>query len=109
VRGGGRAPRPGKAAGAILSPKSWRAGSSIEPTPSRHQADTKLTPSRPALAAPFRLGRGDGAPETVEARIQQARAARTGPRLPGAPPLADMLEHGLERLGIPAADVDGMI
>jgi hypothetical protein len=76
---------------------------------SRHQADTKLTPSRPALAAPFRLGRGDGAPETVEARIQQARAARTGARLPGAPLLADMLEHGLERLGIPAADVDGMI
>jgi len=73
------------------------------------RADTEPTPSSPALAAPFRLGRGDGAPETVEARIQQARAARTGARLPGAPPLADMLEHGLERLGIPAADVDGMI
>ena len=83
-RGGGRAPRPGKAAGAILSPKSWRAGSSIEPTPSRHQADTEQ--ARAGGAVPSRARRW---------RARDGRGADSaGPRGAHRPPFAGRAAAG---------------
>ncbi|MFT6772370.1 MAG: hypothetical protein ACJA1L_000074 [Paracoccaceae bacterium] len=64
------------------------------------------------LVALFWLGRGDGVAEEFDDLIEQAREARTGPTaayLLGEPLLADMLEEGLEQLGIPVEDVEGLI
>jgi hypothetical protein len=64
------------------------------------------------LVALFWLGRGDGDAEEFADLIAQARASRTGPTedyLLGAPLLADLLEEGLEKLGIPVAEVENLI
>ncbi len=64
------------------------------------------------LVALFWLGRGDGSKEEFAELVEQARAARTTPTadyLLGEPLLADMLEEGLEALGIPVAEVESRI
>lgn len=61
------------------------------------------------LVALFWLGRGDGGADEFEELVEQARAAKTGPTedyLLGEPLLADMLEEGLEKLGIPVSDIE---
>lgn len=64
------------------------------------------------LVALFWLGRGDGEADEFDDLVEQAREARTGPTddyLLGAPLLADLLEEGLEKLGIPVAEVENLI
>lgn len=64
------------------------------------------------LVALFWLGRGDGDAAEFADLVEQAREARTGPTddyLLGAPLLADLLEEGLEKLGIPVAEVENLI
>jgi hypothetical protein len=64
------------------------------------------------LVALFWLGRGDAEADEFADLVEQAREARTGPTedyLLGAPLLADLLEEGLEKLGIPVAEVENLI
>ncbi len=64
------------------------------------------------LVALFWLGRGDGTEDEFDELIEQARAAKTGPTeiyLLGEPLLADMLEEGLEKLGIPVSDIESEV
>jgi hypothetical protein len=64
------------------------------------------------LVALFWLGRGDAEADEFADLVEQARGARTGPTedyLLGAPLLADLLEEGLEKLGIPVAEVENLI
>ncbi len=74
---------------------------------------TDLTDTEQAeLVALFWLGRGDAEPEEFADLIAQARRARTSPTadyLLGEPLLADMLEEGLERLGLSVADIESEI
>lgn len=64
------------------------------------------------LVALFWLGRGDGEAEEFEELVAQARSARVGPTdkyLLGYPLLADLLEEGLDKLGIDVSEVEGLI
>ncbi|MGG7568235.1 DUF3775 domain-containing protein [Rhodovulum sp. DZ06] len=64
------------------------------------------------LVALYWLGRGDGDAEEFEELVATARAAREGPTedyLLGAPLLADLLEEGMEKMGLDVAEIESRI